>query len=106
MDINAGSRVGRGGDRWTVVRWAGAGAVLLIPLLAMLFTGEVAWTVKDFIFAATLLFGTVAVYELAARMTTSTAYRAGVGVAILAAFFVGAGWLFLTAANEARARAL
>ena len=54
----------------------------------MQFTDEVNWTVGDFVFAAVLLFGSLGAYELLARKTGDTAYRAGVGVAIAAAFLL------------------
>ena len=79
---------GRRGSRWRVAAWAAAALVLLVPLVAMQFTDEANWTVGDFVFAAVLLFGSLGAYELAARMTGNTAYRAGVGVAIAAAFLL------------------
>jgi hypothetical protein len=54
----------------------------------MQFTDEVDWRVGDFIFAAALILGTGATYELAARTTRSIAYRAAVGAALAAAFLI------------------
>lgn len=69
--------------------WAAVtGAVLLVPLIAMRFTGEVDWTVSDFVFAAVLIFGVGVAWELAVRTTPDWAYRAGVGVALAAAFLL------------------
>lgn len=65
--------------------------ILLVPLLAMQFTGEVAWSVADFAFAGALIFGTGLAYALVplvARKTGNTAYRAAVGVALAAAFLL------------------
>ncbi|MBP0445393.1 hypothetical protein J8J14_11440 [Roseomonas sp. SSH11] len=52
----------------------------------MQFTAEVAWDKGDFAVMGAMLFGACGVYELTARMTASTAYRAAVGIAVLAAF--------------------
>ncbi|SHI29577.1 hypothetical protein SAMN02745146_0411 [Hymenobacter daecheongensis DSM 21074] len=62
--------------------------VLLIPLVAMQFTHEVVWTVTDFVFAGTLLFGTGLTYELIARKGGTRAYRLAVGVALAAGFLL------------------
>lgn len=62
--------------------------ILLVPLLAMLFTGEVAWDLADFVFAGVLIFGTGLTYVLAARKAGNIAYRAAVGVALAAAFIL------------------
>ena len=62
--------------------------ILLVPLLAMQFTHEVAWDLADFAVAGALLVGTGLTYELAARRTGDIAYRAAVGVALAAAFIL------------------
>lgn len=62
--------------------------LLLVPLVAMQFTDEVVWTLFDFIFAGTLLFGTGLAYELVARKANTFAYRAAVGVALAAALLL------------------
>ncbi len=56
------------------------GFVLLVPLLAMRFTDEVAWTLLDFVTAGTLVFGAGLVFVLAAR--TMPKYRGLTGIAI------------------------
>jgi hypothetical protein len=43
----------------------GTGAILLLPLLAMQFTGEVNWTALDFVVASVLLLGVGFALELA-----------------------------------------
>lgn len=88
MSGNTDDGGGRRGSRWRVTAWVAAALVLLVPLVAMQFTDEVNWTVGDFVLAAVLPFGFLGTYELAARMTGNTAYRAGVGVAIAAAFLL------------------
>ena len=67
--------------------------ILLVPLVAMLFTDEVAWGVFDFAVAGALLGGTGLIHQLAARKAGNTAYRAAVGVALAAALFLV--WLIL-----------
>lgn len=67
------------------IAWMGAVLILLFPLVAMPFTNEVHWTGSDFVFAAFLLFIPLGIYELVTRKPVSSAYRAGVGVALGAA---------------------
>jgi len=71
---------------WRLARWAGAGALLLLPLLAMQFTAEVRWDLPDFAFAGFLVLVTGLLYELAARRAASPAYRAGAAVALATGF--------------------
>lgn len=79
------------GDGWRggwlrKTMWGGAVFLLLLPAVAMQFTGEVNWTAFDFVFAAVLLFGSAGLVELAMRASSSLAYRAGAVVAVGAAF--------------------
>jgi hypothetical protein len=62
--------------------------ILLVPLLAMQVTGEVAWNLADFVFAGALIFGTGLTYVLVARKAGNIAYRFAVGVALAAAFLL------------------
>ncbi len=62
--------------------------ILLLPLIAMLFTDEVAWDETDFAVMGAMLFGACGAYELAARTTRNIAYRSAVGVAVVAAFIL------------------
>ena len=55
------------GVRWLL--WAGLAALLLLPLIAMQFTREVAWDAADFAFAGVLLIGAGLIFELAAWRT-------------------------------------
>lgn len=76
---------------WGLLRaaaWAAGAMILLTPLIAMEFTDEVDWTTADFIFAGVMIFGTLGVFELTVRLTNDVAYRAGVAVALAAAFLV------------------
>jgi hypothetical protein len=65
-----------------------AASILLLPLLAMQITDEVAWDLADFAVAGAFLVGTGLMYGLAARKAGNIAYRAAVGVALAAAFIL------------------
>ena len=58
---------------------------MLLPLIAGLVTGEVAWDVADFVFLGAMLLVACTTYEAAARVATHRAYRAAVGIALAAA---------------------
>jgi hypothetical protein len=62
--------------------------ILLVPLIAMQFTDEVDWSPFDFVVAGALLFGTGLAFELITRQAGANAYRAAVGVALLAALLL------------------
>ena len=64
------------------------GTFLLIPLIAMQFTDEVVWTLGDFIFAGTLIFGTSLTYKLVTRKAGDTMYRSAVGLALGSGFIL------------------
>ena len=66
----------------------GTAFILLLPLLAMLFTDQVVWDLTDFIVAGALIFGTGLAYELVARRGGTMAYRVAVGIALAAAFLL------------------
>jgi len=66
----------------------GTAFILLLPLLAMQFTDEVAWNLADFAVAGALLIGTGLMYELAARKAGNIAHRAAVCVALAAALLL------------------
>ena len=85
---NAENGGGRRGSRWRLAVWGTAAFVLLLPLVAMQFTEEVAWDLADFVIFGAMLAGACGTYELAARTTVNKAYRAAVGVALAAAFIL------------------
>ena len=62
--------------------------LLAIPLVANSFTGEVNWTLSDFIFAGILLFGTGAIYVFISRKSDSIMYRTAVGLTLFSALFL------------------
>ena len=65
------------------VMCAAIAGLLLLPLLAMQFTDEVAWTPADFVSAAALLGGAALIYEVAARRILVPGRRKIVGAAII-----------------------
>lgn len=62
--------------------------LLLLPVLAMQVTTEVAWGPGDFVVAGVLLFGAGITYERLARRMDGVAYRAAVGIAVGAALLL------------------
>jgi len=62
--------------------------ILMLPLVAMQFTDEVAWDLTDFAVASALLLSAGFTYELVARKTGNTAYRVAIGVALATAFIL------------------
>lgn len=89
MHVANSTQMGRGGwSPWRVAAWTFAGLLLLLPLVAMQFTGEVNWDYKDFIFAGVLI-GSVGIgFEVAVRMTTNLSYRAAAAVALGVSFMI------------------
>lgn len=73
---------------WRIARWSLAALILLLPLLAMQFTTEVAWDFADFMIFGALLAGAGGAYELAMRVSGHRAYRAATAVALAAAFIL------------------
>jgi hypothetical protein len=93
MAGNTENSGGRRGSRWRIAIWAVIAALILLPLLAMQFTDEMAWGAADFVMAGALLFGAGLTYELMARTRANIVYRAAVGVALGAALILV--WLSL-----------
>ena len=72
-----------------IVRLALATALLLlVPLVAMQFSQEVKWSLSDFVFMGTLLFGTGLAYLLLMSRSSNAVYRLGAGVALAAGLLV------------------
>lgn len=88
MARNMENGSGRRGNPWRAAVWGAAALLLLLPLVAMRFTDDVNWGLGDFITFGTMLAVACGTYELAARMTRNKAYRAAVGIAVAAAFFL------------------
>lgn len=66
----------------------GTGLILLVPLVAMQFTDEVAWDLTDFAVMGALLLGTGFTYEVIARNMKQTAHRVILGIVLLSAFLL------------------
>lgn len=66
----------------------GAALLLMIPLLAMQLTDEVAWNLFDFAVAGVLLVGTGVAYVLAARVVNNARYRVVLGAVLVVALAV------------------
>ena len=60
-------------------------ALLLVPLVAMQFTGEVNWTLSDFVIAGVLLAGTGLAYVLSTMKMSSARARTVVGIVLAVA---------------------
>lgn len=79
----------RGHGRWRLAIWGGAGALLLLPLVAMqLHAPGVAWSGSDFLVMGAMLAAVCGAWEIGLRLSRNRAYRAGVAVAALGAFLM------------------
>jgi hypothetical protein len=78
----------RPGNRWRILGWSSAALLLLVPFVAMQFTGQVDWSAADFLVFGAMLAITGLALESAVRMTPSGLARAGFAIALLTAFFV------------------
>ena len=79
---------GRRANRLRIAAWGLAACLLLTPAVAMQFTDEVVWGPVDFATFAAMLLVAGGTFELAARISGNRMFRAGVGVAIAAAFLL------------------
>ncbi len=66
----------------------GVAFLLLIPLVAMLFTNEVNWTLGDFVVMGILLLGTGLLCEFVIRSVKNKDYRIGIIAVIIVALFL------------------
>lgn len=62
--------------------------ILLIPFLAMQFTGEVNWDETDFIVAGVLIFGTGLLFELLSRKLKTKNHKIILAVVLLVLFLI------------------
>jgi hypothetical protein len=65
-----------------------SGALLLIPLVAMLVADDMAWSPLDFAFMGALLFGTGLALQLAAQRATALEQRLAFGLALATVFLL------------------
>lgn len=76
---------------WRLLLWAGAAALLVLPLLTMQVTPEMNWGTEDFLAAGLLVGGVGLGIELAVRLLRKPIHRmAGAGVVVLAGLLVWA----------------
>ena len=66
----------------------GATVILFVPLVAMLFTREVKWTLFDFLVAGILLVGTGLVLELILRKVKEAKYKLLASIVLLVLFIL------------------
>lgn len=71
---------------WRIIGWGAAAFLLLVPLAAMQFTGEVNWTLSDFIFAGIMFAIVGGILELAVWRSPKWSYRIAVGLAVASGF--------------------
>jgi hypothetical protein len=76
----------RGHNRLRPFIWGTAAIVLLVPAVAMRFTGEVNWSASDFVVMGAMLASGCALYELGVWLSRNPAYRAAFGIAAMAGF--------------------
>jgi hypothetical protein len=77
------------GNPWRLAVWGTAAGLLLLPAIAMLLGAEgVHWTAFDFLAMGVLLASACAAYEVAVRMSGSSAYRLGFALAIVLGFLL------------------
>jgi hypothetical protein len=79
---------GQRGNPLRIAVWGTATFLLLLPLVAMQFTREVNWSPADFLVIGVMLLAACGAYEFAVWMSGNTAYRAGFGIAVVAAFLL------------------
>jgi hypothetical protein len=78
----------KGLSPWRIAGWGGAIALLLVPLVAMQFTGEVDWDVVDFAVMGALIGSVGLAFEIIARKSRNIVYRVGAAVALVAIFLL------------------
>lgn len=77
-------------NRSSLILWTAIAALLMLPLVAMQFTPQVAWTGHDFLAAGLLLVTGGAAYEMLMRHTTGTVRVTGIAVAAMLVLLVWA----------------
>lgn len=78
-------------QRWRVLRtlpWIAAAILLLLPVVAMRFTSEVAWTASDFMVMGGMLLFACGSFELVARKAPNVTYLAAATIAIGTGFLL------------------
>ncbi|WP_225409339.1 hypothetical protein [Stigmatella hybrida] len=78
----------RRGKGWRIALWLGAGALLLVPAVAMQFTPEVQWDKTDFLVMGALIAAVGGAIEFLMRRANSPAYRAGAALTLVTSFLL------------------
>ena len=86
MTIRSEGNGGRLWNPWRIAGWGIAAFLLLLPAVAMQFTGEVDWDETDFIVMGVLIGGVGLGIEFLVRQSDSIAYRFGAVLAFLGLF--------------------
>lgn len=74
-------------NRWSLAIWGTAAVLLSIPAIAMQFENTgFDWGPGDFVVMGAMFAVACGSYEVIARISSNTAYRAAAGIAIVAAF--------------------
>lgn len=74
------------GHRLRPLVWGGAGALLLLPAVAMRFTEEVQWDAFDFLVMGGMLLAVCLAFETAVRLARDKAYLVAAAIAVGASF--------------------
>jgi hypothetical protein len=88
MATMVGDGGARSGNRLRVAIWGVAAVLLALPWVAMKLGDDVKWSRLDFVTWGVMLTLACGAYELAARKTGNRAYRAAMGIAVLASFLL------------------
>lgn len=73
---------------WRAALWGAAVLLLLLPWVAMQFTGEVRWDLGDFVIFGAMLVVACVSFEIVARLTAHRRNRWLAGAAIAAVFLL------------------
>ena len=76
------------GTRSRILVWSGLAGLLALPLIAMQFTDDVAWTGFNFLVMGVLLSIVGGCFELALRMSGNWTYRIAFAVAVVTGFLI------------------
>ena len=73
---------------WRIAGWSLLAALLVLPAVAMRFTGEVVWTLSDFVFAGVMLGALGVGFEVIARLSATRLVRGTMAVGLVVLFLL------------------
>lgn len=77
------------GNKWRLVGWGLAAALLTLPFFAMQLNAEgVHWTTSDFVIMGAMIATVGGLFELGVRISGNWSYRGGLALALLGGFLV------------------